>query len=294
MATKKTTTKPKAKTTKSATVTKKIVTKTVAAKVTVAKKSTSKSLLSKFTFRQLNLVSVVVYLVLAVLAVLLMNSSSYELTVSYLTQDKLSGGALAPAYRHLMDVQYRVFVVIFMVLAASFPLLLETKFKNSYQKLFKSNTISWGWVEKGILQGVFTILVAYLLGFQDISTIKLFALVVFAANMFGWIAERKYAAGVKTAKNVAWVGTGLVVLVLLMLAGSLLFTHIYGMIRAAWYDYAIFGALAFALLVTRLKQHKYLAGRTGGNFEHVAKTYAAVGYVSYVAAAVILIVGLAK
>lgn len=290
MVAKKTTTKLKAKTTKTtkaAKVTKKTVTKAVAKPTVKAN--------SRFSLSRINLIGGLVLVVLAVLAGVLMNSATYELTVNYLTADKLAGGVIVPAYRHFIDVEYRWLLVAILGLSAVGPLLHVTRMKQTYTSAVKSKVMPWNWAEQAVLQALLGLLVVTLVGFQDITTVKLFAVGLFVVSLLSWYAEKEFlvnkAAALRTHLFAAITGLVLV----LFMAMPLLFTYVYGQVRAPWYVYAATAAFVLTLGLNRFNQYNYLRGyKSWKSYEVVERNHLLIGFVSKLAIAVILIVGFAK
>lgn len=284
MAAKKTTSKPKTKTTKAARTTK----KTVSAKVT---KKVSQS--KQVNLKNINLVSTLAFLVLAAAAGYLMSSTSYQLTINYLTSDAVNQ-AIAPASRHLKDVELRWLLVGTLLLSAVVPLLHLTKRKAAYQNYLRYKVLPWRWVEQGILNSLVVTAVALLLGFQDIVTLKLFVVAVLGISFLGWCAEREFVNNKAAAMKFHLVAAISSVIVVLYLASSLFATFVYGQVRASWYVYAAFATLVVTLLLNSLNQKSHFGGKNNKNYEVVERNYLVIGLVSKVALAAVLIAGLAK
>ncbi len=289
MDTKKTVTKSKTKGVKAVKATKSSVTAKL--KKTVNTSSST----PKFSLRQLNIVSGLSFLVLAVLAVVLMGSSVYELTISYLTVDKLAGGAIVPAYRFLIDVEYRWLLAATLVLSALGPVLRATRNEISYDKSVKSKVMPWRWLEQGALQALLGVVVVTLVGFQDVTTIKLFALGLVLVSLLSWYAEKELLVNKAAAlrSHLFATITGLVLILFMTL--PLLFTYMYGQVRAPWYVYSVAAAFVLTLGLNRFNQYNYLRGhKSWKSYDIMERNHLVIGLVSKLSIAVILIVGLAK
>lgn len=285
MAAKKSTSKAKTKTTKAVKTTKKTVSAKVTKKVYQSK---------QVNLKNINLVSTLAFLVLAAVAGYLMNSTTYQLTVNYLTSDAVNQ-AIAPAYRHLHDLELRWLLVGTLLLSAVVPLLHLTKRKVAYQNYLRYKVMPWRWVEQGILSALVVTVVALLVGFQDVTTLKLFAVAVLGISFLGWCAEREYVTNKAAALKFHLVGAISSVLVVLYLGTALIATMVYGQVRASWYVYAAFATLALTLLLNSLNQNsQFRGGKNSKNYELVEQSYLVIGLVSKVALAAILIAGLAK
>lgn len=300
MATKKSTAKPKTKAksvravkaTKSTKVTKavKVAPKAASKKVVVSKQKRA-----PISLDRLNLASALVYALLAVLAVVLMKSSVYETTITYLTQNNLSNGAITGAYRHFMDIDVRWLLVILLGLSALLPALHLRTRKLHYQGYLNAKVLPWRWAEQGILQAFMVTIVALLAGFQDLVTLKLFAIVLIAVSLFSWYAEKEYLTNVKQAMRAHLLSLLAAAATVAYLSTSFLGTYLYGQVRASWYVYAAFVVLALTLLLNSLNQLNYLRGKAAyKNYEVVERRHLVISLVSKLAFAIILIVGLAK
>lgn len=283
----KTTSKSKAKTktTKAAKTTKKTVSVKVTKKVTTV---------SKVNLNGVNLISVLAFVGLAALASYLMNSASYQVTINYLTSDAVNQ-AISPAYRHFKDIELRWLLVGTLLLSALVPLLHLTKRKVAYKNYLSYKVVPWRWVEQGVLGALVVSIVALLVGFQDLVTLKLFATTLLGISFLGWCAEREFVTNKAAAVKFQLIGAISSVLVALFLGSSLLATFVYGQVRASWYVYAAFATLVVTLLLNGLNQHRQFGGSANSkNYEVVERNYLVIGLVSKVALAAILIAGLAK
>lgn len=288
MATKKPAAKAKPKTTKAARATK-ATTNTTVKKPVVTIQNNSVNL------RRINLVSAVLFVVLAVLAGVLMKASTYETTVTYLTSDHLAGGAIVGAYRHFMDVDVRWLTVGLLALSALVPVLHVTKREAAYANYLKGKVLPWRWAEQGLLQGFMVTIVALLVGFQDVVTLKLFAITTIVVSVLSWYAERQAGADKKRALRTHLFALLAAVAVIIYLGSSLVLTYMYGQVRASWFVYALFGAFSLTLIVNSLKQLKYLHGHSAyKNYDVYERDHLLVSLVSKLVFAVVLIVGLAK
>lgn len=290
MATKKSTASPKTKTTKaakSAKTTTKVTVKKAAPVVTIKNRVVN--------LRKINLVSVVVFAVLAVLAGVVMKAANYETTITYLTSDRLAGGAIVGAYRHFMDVDVRWLTVGLLALSAVLPLLHITRREKAYKNYLKGKVLPWRWVEQGILQAFMVSIVALLVGFQDVVGLKVVAVITILISLFAWVAEYSLAYTKKYALRAHLVSALASLALIVYLGSSLVFTYLYGQVRASWFVYAAFTVLALTLLVNSLKLLKYLTGNKAyANYEVFERDHLVVGLAAKLIFAVILIVGLQK
>lgn len=301
MATKKTSTKAKTKTTKTAAKTGK---KTAAA---TAKKSPTKALkaanVNKRSIKEINLprlrslhmMSAGIFVLLAVAAGLLMSTQSYQMSVSYLTQDELTG-TLAPAMRSIYDLEIRWLLVATLLLSVVLPVLYLTKLQKRYETQLQNNRfVPWRWLDFGITGALIVGILALLNGVQDFMALKLVGGVVFVSFLLGWIAERQN----NSAKKPVWAPYGIAVLAGIMpwalIAVSAVSTVVYGSVWAPWYVYAALasGLAGFAALYY-IQFTDIRKKRTAwqNNYLIVERNYLAVNALTKTALAIILIVGL--
>lgn len=290
MATKKSTVKAKAKTTKAAKSTK------ATTKATVKKTAPVVTIKNRVVnLRKINLVSAVVFVVLAVLAGVLMKAANYETTITYLTSDRLAGGAIVGAYRHFMDVDVRWLTVGLLALSAVVPLLHVTRREAAYKTYLKGKVLPWRWVEQAVLSAFMVTIVALLVGFQDTVELKLFAVVAILVSLFAWVAEYSLAYTKKYALRAHVVSAVASLALIVYLGSALVLTYLYGQVRASWFVYTAFAVFSLTLVVSSLKLLKYLTGNKAySNYEIFERDHLVVSLVSKLAFAVVLIVGLSK
>lgn len=281
MATKKNTSKAKTKTTSR-------VKAVPTSKVTITSRQT-------LSLPRLQWASVVLLLLAVVATVLFMNPASYSLTVSHLTLDKLQGGALAPAYRHIVDLEIRWILIVILSVAAIGQLLHATRLKQTFANSLKTQQMPWRWVGLAIVNGLMAETVALLCGYQDLATLKLFGLMAVITAVFSWCAERQAAAD-KSEANLSHLAAVLTAAVSVVLIGfSLLFTSVYGQVRASWYVYGAFAVFVVNLGMLSLNQYNQLrAYKNWKNYEIVERNYTIITLVSLLAFAAVLILGLSK
>lgn len=286
MATKKTTSKAKTKTAKAVKTTKKTVATKVTKTVAVAK---------SVNLQRLNLLSVLVFVILAGLAATLMASTNYEITINYLTPDAINQ-SIVPAYRHLIDIDLRWLLVAVLGLSAIGPLMHSTRMKQTYANSVKSKVMSWRWVEWSVITALVMAAVALLAGYQDLATIKLFGIAILVIGLLSWCAERETSQNDNKTARASHMAAILIATSLVILIGlSFVATLVYGHVRAAWYVYATFGVLVASLVLNSLNQHKQIrANKAWKNYEIIERNYLIIGLISKIALAAVLIAGLAK
>jgi hypothetical protein len=316
MATKKSTTKAKTKTTNSKTPAQKTVaakaktsaskTKTTAkkpavkpAKVVSAKQTKTSRFATAgttlFSLRRLHIFSIVVFAALAVAAWMLMGNTSSELTVGYLAKDELATGTvLAPAVHTLYDVEIRWIVVGISLLSAVLPLLYVTKFERRYGEALKNTRmVPWRWIDFGITMGLILETVALLGGVHDLFVLKLVGGLMVVTCLLGLIAERQNNTAAKPVWSAFYVSLVSGILPWIVIAAYAVSTVVYGSVWSPWYVYALYAATVIGFSLIGLNKKKQLKG-TGKwqNYFFVERNYAVLGLLTKAAFAVILIVGL--
>jgi hypothetical protein len=298
MANNKTTTKAKTKTsaakttkkTKSVKVTKK-VSKKIVKKVSVKPSSRLRSVMLK----EINLASIISSLVLITLAYLFMAKANTEITVSYLTADKLNSDTLAPAYRHLMDIGLRCLLIVTLALAVIKPLLDLTRNKAKYAAAIKEKLMHWRWLDHAIQYAIFAAVAGLLAGYQDLTTIELLAFMGLSAGFFTWLAE-KFSAKDKVSAghfNIAAMISAAVLF--LFLAQPLVLTYMLGKAVADWYIVLPTVLLAIYMTLNIVNQRKHLNGAIKfTDYKKVERNYLLIGIVARIVLAAILIIGLVK
>lgn len=306
MATRKTTTRgktntQKAKTTKSAKVTKPVPTKTakVTKKTVAAKVSRGSSAAANILqLRRLLKISVFVYAALAALAVSMMQSATYEMTIGYLTKDTLlsrTTTVFAPAVRVLYDIEIRWALVVVLALSLILPILYLTRWENRYQTALKGRVLAWRWVDLAVTSALMLEIVALISGVQDVMTLKMIAGLAVVTCALGYIAERQNENATKPVLTTYVVSLFTGALPWLVIAVSLVATPLYGLVRSPWYTYALYaaGLISFGLLAyNQFNQHRRL--RNWANYIVVERNYLTISLVSKIAFAAILIAGLKK
>jgi hypothetical protein len=304
MATKKTTTRGKTKTTKtSAAATKtaktaKKVTKTAVkapAKKVAAAKTTTKKTLSVFDrLVRWQLVSALVFIALAIGAGTAMKTTTSLLSFGHMGRDSLASRTetiYASAQEPVFDLEIRWALVTILGVAAVFSLLYLTRLKAQYNDSLNTKVFKWRWIEMAITSALMVELVAVLSGAEDIATLKLIGGFMIVAAALGWVVERDTAAKrpVRAALIISIVAA---VLPWLLIAMYAIATFVYGGIRSPWYVYALYAvSIAGGLLVTR-----NLRRTTNSQVDRATteRDYTVISFVTKAAFAAVLIIGLKR
>lgn len=249
--------------------------------------------------QRLPLISAALFAILAVLAVVLMKDTSYQLTLGHLTKDALASQngptVLAPASRILLEVPLRVLVSVVLGISALGMLLMGTRFKAANEKAVKKNVVPARWIYFAVTFALMTEVLALLSGINDLAILKLIAGVVVAAKLLDWHSEQMN----KGAKKPTWFTFGLSALLnalpWLVILVSVIGTTVFGMERLAWYVYALYAAALGSLIALALNMRNQFR-RTGKSKDYVFidRNYLLIDLLSKAAFAVILIIGLRK
>lgn len=287
MATRKTSSKAKPKTTTRA--------KTAAAK-TNARTSSVKDTVKGLA--RLNLFNAGVFAILAVAAGLLMSNASYQLFTGLLAKDELASKAstiFVPAVHPVVDVQLRWAVVVILGLAAITPLLAATRRKAAYQASLKNRVMAWRWIDMGITSALVLEVVALLSGAADIMTLKLIAGLMVVTCALSWLAEKQNADTNKPVWNAYIISLATGTLAWLFVAVYGAGTIVWGLVRAPWYVYGLYAAgIITSLLIARNLYKSIKRVKRWASYEFVERNYLILNFLAKASFAVILIVGLKK
>src|SRR3990167_10827804 len=161
----------------------------------MAKRGQSKS--SKITLKSLNEWNVwlaITHGLQAVAVVILSRSVPFPVTTNYLTVDELaSKGAgrtvLAPATRHLFDINVAYLVAAFFIMSAAAHLIVAGKYRKTYEKDLKKGINRVRWIEYGISASTMMVAIGLLSGVYDIGTLILFFGLILIMNLLGLAME---------------------------------------------------------------------------------------------------------
>ncbi len=272
MATRKTTSKAKtskSRSTKSTVV--KTPVKTVSAELAV--------------LRKLHLISAGVFILLAALSVIFMNRSSVELIVGHMAQDSLTS-SMAPAAHHLFDLEVRWLSVVALTISAILPVLYLTKLKQGYETGLKKKAVAWRWIDLAVTGVIIFETIALLSGISDVISLKLIGLVIISLAVIAWLTE-------SALTRAAFLGQNLLKLLLAIILGlPLLATSLYGMVRAPWYVYTLYGGLVVVLITSTVNCGKLL--KKNQSYVTTERNYQLINLISKTAFGVILIIGFMK
>ena len=294
---KKSTKKPvRQASTKSSTKATKVSKATKSKKTTVVKADT-KSIAKPATVKlqNLNLLSGILGLALAVAAGFLMNSSTYQIFAGLLSKDALASKTetvFAPAVRAVFDLELRWVVVGILLVSAVIPLMAATKKRKMYEESLAKKVMLPRWIEMAIVSALMVEVIALLSGVQYGMTLKLIGGFVIVTALLGYFWEKQTAKSDSSAKATYILSLFTGTLPWVVIACYAINTQIYGMVRYPWYVYALYATTIIAFLGYARNQMRY--SRAYINYETTEKSYLRLSIFAKTSFALILIIGLYK
>lgn len=291
----KKTTKVSAKRT-SAAATKKPATKAV--KATKAPTKTKARLTGQVVLSRLNWLSAGFHLVGAVLVAVLMGGYLQQIFMNFVARDELASTeetVFVPAIHHMYDVELRWVVVGILVAGAIVP-LLQLRRSAEYQTALKKRINVWRWIDKAFVSGTILAVVAALSGVQDGMVLKVIGGLIVVTALLGWLSERQNTDP-KAKPDFAPFGISLITGMLpwLIILAYAFGTPLWGAIRYPWFVYALFTSVFITSTAYAINQYNYVRRfRNWVNYEAVERNYIIIDIVARVSFAVILVVGLSK
>lgn len=312
--TRKTTTKAKTKTTKkpasnartaaakttratkTVKVTKKPAIKTPAVKA-AAVTARRTNVVTTNVLRRLNFVKAFVFSALAVAAGVLMDNTSYPVSIGHQAKDELLGltaqkTELVHASQNLFDVEIRWIVVTIMALAAIFSLLAATRMRRKFEATLDDGVSPMRWIGWGITSALIVETIALLSGVSDIFVLKVLAGLMLITCTLAWISEKRNKQAGRPVKSEFILGLFTGSLPWLLIAGYAISTWVWGLVRYPWYVYALYAAVITGFTLLTLNQYKRINGWR--NTLVVERNYLVTGLLTKAAFAVILILAFQK
>jgi hypothetical protein len=284
MATRKTTSKAKSKTSK---------TRSASAKTALSKSlqtAASTKTLSVVGLRKLHIISIGVFGLLILMTFLYMKDAAYQTTLSYLTRDALTGN-IVPAIRHFRDFEIRWLVAATMLISMILPLLYVTKFKRRYELGLQNKLMPWRWLDMAVTTVFIAETTLLLSGLTDVAGLKLVGIVAALTGLFGWLSERENMQARSPIWATYWAGMLMKIGLLIVLAISAISTIIYGSLRASWYVYALYVVLDLYILLYYINHYKQLRGQ---DYIKTERNYLVLNLVGKSLFALALIIGLMR
>lgn len=170
------------------------------------KKSSKKPKITMRSLNQWNLVLAGLHFVQGVAVILLSKGVTFPVTTSYLTVDSLASDAagktvLAPASKHLFDVNLAYLVAAFFFMSAVAHIIIATRYRKTYEKDLKKGINKVRWVEYGVSASTMLVAIAIIAGIYDLSSLIMIFGFVLVMNLLG-LAMEVYNQG---ARRVNWL-----------------------------------------------------------------------------------------
>lgn len=199
------------------------------------------------SLRTWNLVLAALFVVQGIIFVLGSSGRGYPLSANFLTPDPLqtavqSKAVLTPALHHLFDINLVYIVGAMLLVAALMRLLLATRWRTGYEAALQTRANPYRWGELLVTNGPVLLVVAMLVGVQDVALLLALLGLNALASLGWWLAEvqrkpRKAAGRLNYVLATVAAGLAWLVPALYLLAGA-----VYGHVAAAgtWW---IFGTM---------------------------------------------------
>ncbi len=210
--------------------------------------------------RNLNLFAALVSAVQAGLILWLAKAFSgiSAITTTFPAKDALASAkgeqVVVTSSRHLVDVHLSWLIAAMFIVSAIAHLSIATWLRRRYERELKVNTNRLRWITFSITASLTMLVIAYLAGVSDVST--LFAIVVFTviAHMVGLSLEHYNQYGAKTRLGYA-IGIGAAIAPAVIIAIYALGTHQYGNASTPMFVYWIYlsAVVMFAAFARNLK-----------------------------------------
>lgn len=279
--------------------------KTVSAKATAKKvtakksaavvKSQPKQMVTLKKLKKFNLFASATNAIFAILSAVLLSARSVEFYLPYSAKDELASldsTVLGPAYEAIVTVELRYLIAFIFGLSAVFSLLLATAARTKYEEGVAQKVSGLKWIFLGVISALSLEFASIIGGVTDVVTLKLIALMVFAAAMLGWVSEIQSK---NSGKNLATFYIGLVIgaFAWLPLVVGLIATSLNGAQIFEWYVYALAAVLLAGFVGMTKTHYKHLKnGATADEYLQIEGKYLSMDYLLKVAVFVVVFVAL--
>ncbi len=201
------------------------------------------------TVSQYYTVGIIAYLILAVIAIKVMNEATFQVVSSYLTSNPLlsqTSTVFVPANHVLWSIQFRWVLVLLMGLSIVVPAYYVYSISNGVKKLDLHKYRFIDWLITGSLM---TLVVLALAGVQDIMTIFITVSITAMSYACLWMAIHNYGDIEKYTKKIYSIGIITTALPWLLVLVYAISTIVYGSVRSPWFVYVIFAIGLFSSAV---------------------------------------------
>lgn len=304
MATRKTTTRGKTKTSKKP-ATKKVSSRS--AVVTTRGRAASKKVVAKSTAkvskagqtdvatRNRLALGAILSVLVAGLAGYFMNHMSFQLVTALLTKDELlskTSAVFVPAVHAVFDVELRWLVVTVLLLSAVTPLLALTRLKSYYLNSVKTKNNKLRWLDMAVVSTLMIETIALISGINDLMTLKVIGGLVVTTCVLGYLAEQRNEGVQKPHLGIFYLSIFTGVLPWLMIAVAAIGTILWGGVRAPWYVYALYTTTLLGFGGYIMTQMQLFRGLN--SYDEAERKYLQINMFTRIAFGLILVVGLMK
>lgn len=148
------------------------------------------------SLRTWNLVLAALFVVQGIIFVLGSSGRGYPVAANFLTLDPLQTAAqsksvLTPALQHLFDVNLMYLVGAMLLVAALVRLLLATRWRSGYESALQARANPYRWGELLVTNGLLLLVVAMLVGVQDVALLLALVGLNALASLGWWLAEAR-------------------------------------------------------------------------------------------------------
>ncbi len=273
----------KKKTTQAAAKTKKSTPKTAKTKVTIRKQSVTAGSLKLW-----NKWLTVLYAAQGIAIVIIGVAYTAPVTTSFLTKDTLASKAgedpvLAPAIRHLFDVNILYVLAATLLIAAITHLLLATVLHNRYEKELSAGVNRVRWAGYGVVTASVMTIIGLLVGVYDASLLGALIILVLLASLSG-LAVEVYSQGKTRRRLAAVIGSIAAVTPWLVFGGFITGANVYGSGNIPAYVYGVVFSvfvLFAAFMIAQLCRYKKVG--QWADYRYAERMYSVIIFVTLTA-----------
>lgn len=238
--------------------------------------------------------SAILYLGLAVVAILLMNTAANTVAWNYSAADGLQANTyseLSQAEKTLFSLEIRYALAGVLVFSSVLLILLATNLKKKYDRTVKAGISGYRWLYMGLTFGPLLALSSMLAGVTSLAVLKSVALASIIVFILTWLVERETRAS-KATKWFAYIAAILAAITAFeAIFYALLGTWLYGVSAFAWYVYAVAGVVALAFVAALTNQCRTLKAKGEWQaYEFAERNYFAIDIAAKTAVALILVI----
>jgi len=248
--------------------------------------------------RILQILSVPIYVGLAIAVWFQMASTTFPITLSHQAKNILASSnstEFTPAFHVIYDIQLRYCVIVTLIIMTSFAALSALKMPKVYAQAVSKKVNPWRWITVGIVGSILVNITSLLNGLSDIIAIKVSSLIILTAAVVAWQVERQHTVNSKAPKITAPLAIFLALLSMASIVAAMVGTYFFGLIRSPWYVYASTAVLLLATVNIILNQVMYIKGKKNWkDYSFIDRNAQITVFIAVIAISIVLISGLAK